>query len=257
MDENMLLNLALDAGEIMLASGAETQRVEDTMERILSVSHSASIMPEAFATTTGLFAGAQGSLTGSRTRFKRILHRSTNLGKITRVNSMSRDFVAGKITIEEAFDELAAIHELKDYSFPVAIASYGIVCGSFSLMFQGSFLDAITAFFVGLILGIANRMMQNYSLSSFLTTLIGSMLITFFSVFSHEILQQIHYDNVIIGCLMPLVPGVPVTNAVRDILEGNYISGTARITEASITAVAIAGGVGMVLSAYSKMTGGF
>ena len=37
-DDTKLLNLALDAGEIMLTSGAETYRVQDTMLRILSVS---------------------------------------------------------------------------------------------------------------------------------------------------------------------------------------------------------------------------
>ena len=36
--DTQLINLALDAGEIMLASGAETFRVQDTMQRILSVS---------------------------------------------------------------------------------------------------------------------------------------------------------------------------------------------------------------------------
>ena len=43
---------------------------------------------------------------------------------------------------------------------------------------------------------------------------------------------------------MPLVPGVAITNAVRDTLLGDYISGAARILEAFLIAAAVALGVG-------------
>ena len=41
----------------------------------------------------------------------------------------------------------------------------------------------------------------------------------------------VNIDNIIIG-VMPLVPGVAITNSFRDILAGHLISGTARGTEA-------------------------
>ena len=51
-------------------------------------------------------------------------------------------------------------------------------------------------------------------------------------------------DIVIISSLMPLVPGVAITNAIRDTLRGDYISGGARILEAFLTAAAIGLGAG-------------
>ncbi|WP_410471151.1 threonine/serine exporter family protein, partial [Enterococcus faecium] len=42
--------------------------------------------------------------------------------------------------------------------------------------------------------------------------------------------------DVIIGCVMPLVPGVQITNAIRDLLAGHYVSGVSRGTEAMMTA---------------------
>ena len=51
-------------------------------------------------------------------------------------------------------------------------------------------------------------------------------------------------DVVIISSIMPLVPGVAITNAVRDILQGDYMSGNARVLEAFLTAAGIAVGVG-------------
>ena len=47
-----LLDMAVLAGEIMIRSGAETHRVEDTLQRILSTSHFAHA--ESFVFTTGL-----------------------------------------------------------------------------------------------------------------------------------------------------------------------------------------------------------
>ena len=52
---------------------------------------------------------------------------------------------------------------------------------------------------------------------------------------------------IIISALMPLVPGVPITNAIRDILAGQLLSGLSKGVEASITAFAIGAGVAIVL----------
>ena len=48
---------------------------------------------------------------------------------------------------------------------------------------------------------------------------------------------------------MPMVPGVAITNAIRDTLQGDYVSGSARVMEACMEAAAIAVGacVGMAL----------
>lgn len=55
---------------------------------------------------------------------------------------------------------------------------------------------------------------------------------------------MVDMDIVIISSIMPLVPGVAITHAIRDTLQGDYLSGAARILEAFMTATAIALGVG-------------
>ena len=68
----------------------------------------------------------------------------------------------------------------------------------------------------------------------------------------HSVFLTMNLEAVIIGAIMPLVPGVAITNAVRDTLQGDYVSGCARILEAFLKAAAIAIGVGaaMALSSY-------
>lgn len=55
---------------------------------------------------------------------------------------------------------------------------------------------------------------------------------------------------------MLLVPGIIITNAVRDIIAGDYLAGITRGSEAFLIAVAIAVGTGVVISLWIKVLGG-
>src|SRR5699024_2613542 len=106
-DDTKLLNLALDAGEIMLTSGAETYRVQDTMLRILSVSGRKHV--EALALSTMLIVSLPREEKGPLSMARGVSDRSVNFEKICAVNNMSRSFVAGKITLEEATQKVLEI----------------------------------------------------------------------------------------------------------------------------------------------------
>lgn len=241
----MLINLALDAGEIMVASGAETRRVEDTMERILSLG--GNNMPEALNLSTILIVSIHSPLSGSLTITRKVPERSINLQKICMVNSISRNFVNGSLTIEEAYQELAKVYH--EPSFPAALvtACYGIASGGFTMMFLGTIKDGIGAFFTGIVLGIFMSILTKYSSSYFLNSLFGGVCGALFALLFFSFGIGSHYDIVIVGSIMPLFPGVTITNAIRDIMEGNFLSGTAKVMEAVLIAVAIATGVGSVL----------
>lgn len=253
MDEHILLNFAVGVGEVMLANGAETHRVEDTVERILSVEEGR--MPETFVTPTGFFASVQGRLTGTITKFRRISRRSINLEKVTRANSLSRNFVSGKITLHEGFEELERIEKMTPFPHYLVVLCYGAVCFSFALLFNGTILDSLSAFFVGILLGEISEFMNKKKISPFLVSLLGGVSITVIALIFHLLGFGTNYNTVITGSIMPLVPGVSLTNSIRDIMNGDFISGTARLMEALITAVAVAAGVGLVFS-ISNMLGG-
>lgn len=59
-------------------------------------------------------------------------------------------------------------------------------------------------------------------------------------------------NSMIIGSLMPLVPGVSITNAVRDLMSGDVLAGLSRISIAVFTSAAIAIGVGSALLLFIK-----
>lgn len=102
-----LLDMAVLAGEIMIRSGAETHRVEDTLQRILSTSHFAHA--ESFVFTTGLIVTLSDPESETLSITQRISGTSQNLGRVAEVNSVSRNFCDGKITLDEAMETLYAI----------------------------------------------------------------------------------------------------------------------------------------------------
>lgn len=252
MDKTKLLNLSLDAGELMLKSGAETSRVEDTMKRILKYGASDS-KAEVIALTTGLFASIHNFDCESISNIRRVSESSINLEKISKVNSLSRKFVEGKIDLDCAITELEQIKNSKKYSKNKIIFSYGISSAAFTIMFKGNFIDFIGSFIAGYILGFFIYFLQSKKVSYFLSSLLSGSIITIVTIIFNKIVPTSNYEYMIIGSIMPLVPGVAITTAIRDIMQGDFLSGTAKAMEAILVAVAVAGGVGIVLRIIFKI----
>ena len=107
MDYGALMEMAVRAGEIMLASGAEVYRVEDTIHRILK--HSGIARTDVFVVTTGIVATIADASLPPLTLVKRVENRATNLNRIYQVNNVSREFCSGKLSVREAQERLDRI----------------------------------------------------------------------------------------------------------------------------------------------------
>ncbi len=245
MDYKLLLDTAVMAGELMLANGAETYRVEDTMQRMLSLSGLKTV--ESFVMVTGFLVTLDDPSIQSMTVTRRIQSRGTNLRLIDEINSISRSFCSGEIDLKEAFRR---IKRLKKESHPpqaFLLANAG-VAAAFALTYAGSLQEAcvaaIAGFFMAICLYVCNRM----KLPSFFGILLSAVVISLFAGGLLKFLPIIgNLDAVIIAAIMPLVPGVAITNAVFDTLHGDYISGTARIMEAFVMAASVAMGIAIGL----------
>ncbi|ANS73372.1 hypothetical protein AWM70_01215 [Paenibacillus yonginensis] len=238
------IDICLLAGKIMLQSGAETYRVEDTMIRIahalgLSSSHS-------YVTPTGIIFQAGGP---EAAKLIRIAERTTDLDKVAAVNSISRKLVAGEINAEEAAALLRDIDESSHaYSVGLQVTAAAISSGCFAIMFGGSgydFLPALISGGLGFAAVILFHRLINVKFFAEFTT---SLLIGLVSYFFIYLGLGRELDKIIIGSVMPLVPGLLITNAVRDLMAGHLVSGLSRGAEALLTAFAIGAGVAAVFT---------
>lgn len=241
-----IVDLCLLAGKIMLQSGAETYRVEDTMTRMAAAlgfpgAHS-------YVTPTVIM------FTISRTepvKLFRIAERTTDLQKVSEVNDISRRLSERQLSAAEARERLGVVDDAA-HAYPIwmQIVAAALTGACFTVMFKGSLWDALPSLLVSG-LGYAaviylHRLVQVRFFAEFSASfLIG--LISFFSV-RFGIGQEM--DKIIIGSVMPLVPGLLITNAVRDLMAGHLVSGLSKGADAFLTAFAIGTGIGLVLSLF-------
>jgi uncharacterized membrane protein YjjP (DUF1212 family) len=257
MNPNEAIKLSISAGEIMLSSGAETYRVEDIMRRML---HSCGyINSEAFVVSTGVFI-CVSTENGDVTSFKRILKRAVNVDALIRMNEISRSFAEERITAETA---LAKLEELRDSrNQPTSVHGFtklfcaAITAGCFTFLFGGSLGDCLNAFFTGFILQILLIQLRKSRVSDVLVNIIGGVMISFITLTMLNLGVGSSHDFIIIGSLMLMVPGITLTNAVRDVLGGDYLSGSVKLMDALIVAVSLATGVGTALSLWFRLFGG-
>ncbi|MCU7556298.1 threonine/serine exporter family protein [Macrococcus capreoli] len=242
-DEKKVKDVAMLAGKILLESGAETYRVEDTMTRIAT--HYGLYNTHSFVTPTAIIFSLNEK---SSTRLYRISSRTTDLEKISEVNEISRAITGGKVTLEAAklaLDELDAAN--LQYDFWLKCFASAIVCALFLLMFKGQLSDTIPAFIAGGIgFYICHYFSQLYKIQ-FFAEYAGAMAIALVALFFVNYIYKGEFDKIIISAVMPLVPGVAITNAIRDMMAGQLIAGIAKGVESALTAFAIGAGVATVL----------
>lgn len=249
MNYKAVFKTAMLAGEIMAQSGAETYRVEDTMIRILKSTGLTSV--EVYATTTGIVATLSDPSIEAVTGVKRITNRSNNLSRINDVNQISRNICDGVISAAQACEKLEEIRYSRTYSnLTITIATI-ISMGGFVGLFGGSWLDCILAGVNGIFIVLIGKFADSRIGSAFIIDMAKSFVVAFMTMVFAKYIAGADRSLVIIGSIMPLVPGIPITNAIRDTLQGDYSSGTARAVEAFVISLGIAVGVGLSMGFFN------
>lgn len=133
MDHKDLFNYAMNTGEMMLRNGAETSRVEDTINRILGTSNYNTV--ESFVTPTGIFATLDDPSIDMITFVKRVHKREVHLNRVARANDLSRKFCSGEVNLETALTTLETIKKELPYPNSILVIARSFGAGCFTVMF--------------------------------------------------------------------------------------------------------------------------
>lgn len=252
------LSLAVEIGDQMLRNGAEIYRVEDT---ILNILKSLNIEDcDVYVLSNGIFASAHEDKDDACSMIRHIPLGSVNLEKISELNQLARDICDFTCDIEQAHQRLEICKNLPLYPNWLQVLSSGVGSSGFSYLFGGSPIDALCAFIIGFIEQYVLFFCQKHKISKFITTLFASLYVTAMSFLVLQISRYIpgmiiRQDKIIIGSIMPLVPGIAFTTSIRDFYNGDYLSGTIHLVDALITAVCIAVGACLPLFLYQYWGG--
>ena len=250
--EDFLL-LAADAARLVLESGGETYRAEETAQAVATGLGAVDV--ECFATPTGIvlsFSGPDGRV---RSIVRRVATRNLDLDRIARTEALVRDLVAGNLEWDEAAAVLGEIESSPDRSLVVSLLAAAVGTGGFALFYGGAWNDALVAAFAGLLLSRMTRYLARRRISDFFTNLAGGFIIASVALAAKRFGLASNADLAILGAAMYLVPGVAITNAIRDTIAGDLVAGVARAADAFMSATAIAVGAGSVLGIWGLMGG--
>ena len=237
-DNQKILDLAYEAGSILLENGAEISRVEETMRRIASYY---GVEDESFfVLSNGIMATGK-----NYARSKFIPIKGASLDKVVAVNQLSREVEQGRYTLEQLEHRLKSIRAMKAKPAWEQILASAVGSAAFCIIFGGSFMDCIASFIAGMVLWVFMLFVATKQLSRIVSTVSGGLLATLLCFGMYRIGLGNHLSNMIIGSIIPLIPGVPFTNGIRDMANEDYIAGTTRLLDAMLTFFCIALGVAL------------
>lgn len=244
-----LVDVALRSGEILLRSGAEIYRVEDTIIKILETE---GYSCDCFVLLSAIFVSVRIEGKTNLTIIKRVKSNAVNLGKIELINSFSRMMQHKRIDYTYATESLDNIDRTDCYKFNIKLIAAAGTAFVYTLLFKGTFKEAAASIIVGTTAYIIKVLLSRTGFFSFIEYFIAGIVIGFTSLSAVSIFSEMNAYKLIIGGSMFLLPGMAITNSIKDTLHGDTLSSMYRLAEAVLVITAVVIGISIVFSVGLK-----
>lgn len=244
-EQSRLLDILLEIGYQLLGCGGEVSRVEDTLTRVGKAYGAQRV--EVFVITSIISMTLAFPDAEPITETRRIhAGGGSDFYKMEKLNALSRQCCANPLPLPELrdkIDHIAAGHK------PFYSVFWGsvLVGGAFSMFFGGSVWDGLTAAVIGALVCLLQERLGRTALNTVAFNLLVSLLMGLGVGLTTALIPGLHMDMILMGDIMLLIPGLAITNAVRNMLVGDTISGVVRLLESLIWAAALAGGIMVAL----------
>ena len=243
------------AGKIIMENGGETYRAEETVLRMGSGFGLEEV--ESFAVPSGLFISYRGPDGLPVTGVKRVRRSDRNLARVDEANRVSRLAASGRLSPAGALERLREIENLPgDFAGLWCLpAAFLCACG-FTALFGGNLVAIPVSGAVAAFVQLIEMLLRRVRSRGLAASVFGGMLTSLIPLLLALLLPSLQTELVIAGAVMPLVPGLAMTNAVQDTMRGDMVSGLSHGVMAILTAFLIAGGALLALGIMKLLTGG-
>ena len=241
------LSMIMEMGEILLISGAEVSRVEDTITRLCRAYGFA--RADVFTITSSIVVTASAPGGEAYTQTRRIRERGTDLSKVEKINALSRRICAAPLELSELEREIAEIRSAKGTPQSLQFVMYVVISFALSVFFGGSWADGAASALSGAILFAALCACTALKLNDIIVTMLCSAATALAVVLLVKAGIGDQPDKIMIGNIMLVIPGRQLTNSLRDMINGDTISGLLNMSEALMRAVFVAMGFALVVFA--------
>ena len=236
------------ASQLILENGGETYRAEETVERMCQGLGIPRV--DVLALPTGLMLTLTLEEDKTISRIVRVHSRSTDLNRIDECNDISRKVAAGQMTAAEALNALREIKRPRKDKRALLIAASAVTAASFTVMLGGGWTEFGVSFFCGALVQWVLTPLGKMKVPPLISSMIAGALTTLLALLGARMVDRVNIEPVISGAIMPLLPGLAMTNAMRDTIRGDLVSGGARLGEAILSVMMLAAGIGLMLSMW-------
>lgn len=235
-----LCSTMLRIGKMILSSGGEANRVERTLHRmgkaygcdkveVMSISHSIILT---------LNRGKE-----HLTEIQRVEEAKFDFFKLKRTNRVYRNVIDNPISMEEINKKLNAIEQSDTINnFSNVLVAWCIASAFYTGFFGGNVMDMIFSAIIGIVLCGIIRFFDNCGFNYYFTLIVVSLFGGFLSRIFTLTGYEIHTSVINAGNIMPLIPGLTLTNSLRDMLSKDTITGMSEIAETVVISLIIATG---------------
>ena len=248
-DKYTLLRCLLDMGEMLLESGAEINRVEDTITRMGSAYGAERTDVFVITSIISITLVFGDGYTATETR--RVANEvGTDFRRIESVNALSRACCMDPLPVDKLRKRVDQVAEgRKEYA--AILAGSIFAAAGFAVFFGGSIADGAAAALFASVIAAAQKYLSGTRVKTIEANLIISLLLGLAAGILTISIPSLHMDKILIGDIMLLIPGIAMTNSIRNMLVGDTISGIVRLAESLMWAVSIAGGIMVALAMIS------
>lgn len=235
-----ILQSILDIGEEMIVAGAEVSRVENSIYRMCEAYGADRI--NVFIIISNIQVTLEAPDGRILTQIRQVVRNEVNFDRLDYLNDLSRKICAEKPDAEKMQEMFAAVMNRPQQSHLLKFLGAVLVSGGFTIFFGGNGQDCIAAAIVGVVIILSEVFLARREKNQIVYHFVTSAAAGIAAILLVRIGLGYNADKIMIGGIMLLIPGIAMTNAMRDMLIGDLASGMLRLTNAILVAAAIAGG---------------
>lgn len=246
MDYEALLNEVLEIAKEMVKCGAETNRAEDSIYRMIE-SYDVE-QCNVFVIQSNIQATIKPKGASYITQIRRIHKTGFHYERLDYLNNLSRYISKNQPSVEEIHEKYEEIMNRRPQ--PAYLRYLAAILGGvgFGVYFGCDLVDALVGIVICSIVevyfgGILDKRENNLVVYNIIIAFLSSAAVFVADRFG----LGHHPDRIVLGLNMVLISGLGVTNGIRDVLNRAYISGILNIAHAFLGAVAIACGTGLAM----------
>ena len=251
IEKTNVVHFALDVGEQLLTSGGEVGRAEDTVSRICMAYDAVRV--DAFAIASAIMVTVTWEDGTSISEGRRVRSPKKNMRRLERLNALSRKVCYEHFPLTEAKAEYTKIMQKDRFSIGRELLGAIVVALTCTLFFGGTWNDALIAPLVGVSIVFTQILSSKIGGNRMLSQMMSAFIASSIAIFGVALNVGSSVEQIMIGCVMILIPGIAFTHAVENLITGDTLSGLLSSCEAIFVALALAFGFAVSM----LMFGGF